>query len=179
VGVGRYNYTDYLSIPESHSRHEIVDGELFVTPTPRINHQVVAFDLTRLMREVAGANHLGEAMGPITVHLHDELVLEPDIVFVRRDRLHIADPEGHVHGPPDVVVEILSPSTRHHDRTLKRKRCLEEGVDQVWIVDIDGRLIEVWRAGVPEPEVSTEVLRWRVGDSVFEIPLVEVFQGVR
>ena len=175
----RYDYSDYLSIPESHSRHEILDGELVVTPTPRVNHQVVAFELTRLLREIAGANDLGEALGPITVHLRDDLVLEPDIVFVRRKRMSIVDPEGHVHGPPDVVVEVLSPTTRDYDRSLKRKRCLEEGVGEVWIVDIDARLVEVWRAGSSEPEPSTGTLRWHVGDDAFDIPLVEVFRGVR
>ena len=50
---------------------------------------------------------LGVTVGPITVHLEEELVLEPDLVFVRQDRMSIVDPEGHRHGPPDLVVEIL------------------------------------------------------------------------
>ena len=174
----RYTYKDHQSIPESHQRHEIVDGELFVTPTPRVNHQLVAFAVTVALGARVRDNDLGVAVGPITVRLEDELVLEPDVVFVRKDRLDIVDPEGHIHGPPDLVVEILSPSTKSYDRDLKRKRYLESGVEQVWIIDIDERTVEVWRPESKDAELVREVLRWHVAGRTFEIPLLEVFQGV-
>jgi Uma2 family endonuclease len=172
----RYSYTDLLSIPEDHQRHEIVDGELCVTPTPRVIHQYVAANPTFLLRSFADPLGLGMTVGPITVRLEEELVLEPDLVFVRQDRMSIVDPEGHVHAPPDLVVEILSPSRKSYDRTLKRKRYLESGVGEVWIIDIDERLVEVWRPESQRPEEVREVLLWRVDDHVFEIPLVEVFR---
>ncbi len=96
----RYNYTDHQSIPEDHQRHEIVDGELFVMPTPRFSHQNVAANLLVLLRSFADSLQLGSAVGPITVRLEDELVLEPDLVFIRQDRMSIVVPEGHVHAPP-------------------------------------------------------------------------------
>ena len=156
----RCTYTDLLSIPEDHQRHEIVDGELFVTPTPRVIHQYVAANLTVLLRSFADPLGLGLTAGPITVRLEEELVLEPDLVFVRQDRMSIVDPEGHVHGPPDLVVEILSPSRKNYDRTLKRKRYLDSGVGEVWIIDIDERLVEVWRPESKAPEQVREVLLW-------------------
>ena len=175
----RYTYQDHRSIPEDHRRHEIIDGALFVRPTPRLNHQRVALELALLMRPLARARQLGEVVGPITDHLHDELVLEPDLVFIRTDRMDIADPEGDVHGPPDLVVEILSPkSTQSYDRNLKRKRYLESGVAEVWLVDIDERCVEVWRPGADTPEVVTDVLEWNVDGHRFEIPLAEVFRDV-
>ena len=174
----RYTYADHQTIPEDHRRHEIVDGELFVTPMPRINHQRVAVDVILALEARAREHDLGMAVGPITVHLHDELVLEPDVVFIRKDRLEIADPEGDVHGPPDLVVEILSPSSKSYDRNLKRKRYLESGVQEVWIIDIDERMVEVWRPESEEPEQVRDVLRWRVAGRAFEIPLLEVFRGV-
>ncbi len=174
----RYTYTDYQSIPEDHRRHEIVDGELFVTPVPRLNHQQVARDVMLALTTRAREHDLGMAVGPITVHLHDELVLEPDVVFIRKDRLEIADPEGDVHGPPDLVVEVLSPSTESYDRNLKRKRYLESGVEEVWVIDIDERMVEVWRPDLEEPEQVRDVLRWRVTGRAFEIPLLEVFRAV-
>ena len=123
-------------------------------------------------------NDLGVVVGPITVRLQDDLVLEPDVVFVRKDRLEIVDPEGNIHGPPDLVVEVLSPSTKGYDRDLKRKRYLESGVEEVWIIDIDERTVEVWRPESEEPEQVRDVLRWHVAGRTFEIPLLEVFQGV-
>ena len=90
----RHTYKDHQSIPEDHRRHEIVDGELFVTPTPRVNHQRVAVDVILALEARAREHDLGMAVGPITVHLHDELVLEPDVVFIRKDRLEIAAARG-------------------------------------------------------------------------------------
>ena len=175
----RYTYQDHQSIPEDHRRHEIIDGALYVTPTPRFNHQRVARDLTGILDAIVQKHGLGEVVGPITVHLHDELVLEPDLVFIRKDRMDIADPEGDVHGPPDLVVEILSPkSTESYDRNVKRKRYLENGVAELWLVDIDERSVDVWRPGADAPELVTDVLEWSVGEHRFEIPLEEVFRDV-
>ena len=65
----RYTYADHQTIPEDHRRHEIVDGELFVTPTPRVIHQYVAANLTVLLRSFADPLGLGLTVGPITVRL--------------------------------------------------------------------------------------------------------------
>jgi Uma2 family endonuclease len=115
----------------------------------------------------------------MTVHLHDELVLEPDLVFISNDRMDIADPEGWVHGPPDLVVEILSPTTRRRDEGVKRERYLEWGVQELWIVDVDERSVDVWRAGAEAPERVQDALVWRVGGRTFEIPLQDVFRRVK
>lgn len=174
----RYTYQDLLALPEDHRRHEIVDGELFVTPTPRLVHQQVAANLLRLLATAAEDHDLGIVVGPITVHLHDELVLEPDLVFIATDRFSIADSQGHVHGPPDLVIEILSPITRDYDRNLKRKRYLQSGVGELWLVDVDACSVEVWRPGSGEPERVDHVLRWSIGERRFDIPLEAVFRGV-
>ena len=76
------------------------------------------------------------------------------------------------------MVEILSPSTKSYDRNLKRKRYLESGVEEVWVIDVDERMVEVWRPESEEPEQGRDVLRWHVAGSAFEIPLLEVFRGV-
>lgn len=175
----RYTYEDLLSIPESHSRHEIIDGELFATPLARWNHQQVAANLIVLLNSVVNEGKHGAVVGPMTIHLHDELVLEPDVVFIREERMHIVDPDGHVHGAPDLVVEILSPSTQRYDWNVKRKRYLENGVPELWIVDVDGRTVDVWRQEGEEPQREQEVLVWRVGARDHRLPLSEVFRGVR
>lgn len=175
----RYTYQDLLSLPESHQRHEIVDGELIVTPTPRVDHQLVAANLSDLLRSHALEHGLGEVFGPMTVHLRDELVLEPDLVFITGERFESTDPGGHLHEAPDLVIEILSPSTRSYDRDLKRKHYLQSGVGELWLVHLETRSVEVWRPDAAEAERVDDVLAWSVGGRRFEIPLEAVFRGVR
>jgi Uma2 family endonuclease len=175
----RYTFADHQSIPEDHRRHEIIDGELFVSPTPRFNHQQVAGNLLVILRRLSSQHDLGAVVGPITVRLHDELVLEPDLVFIRKDRMHIADPEGAVHGPPDLVVEILSPSTQKYDERVKRKHYLDHGVQEVWLIDVDERSVEVWRPGAAAAERIGDTLTWRVAGEPLEIATAEVFEGTQ
>lgn len=175
----RYTYQDLLTMPESGAvRHEILDGRLYVTPTARVNHQRVARDLGAMMHATAREHALGEVVGPVTTHVHDELVFEPDLLFIRADRMEIVDPEGHVHGVPDLAIEILSPSNRSYDRNLKRKHYLDAGLPELWLIDIDARAVEVWRTGASEPEVVEDAITWSVGDASFSLPLAEIFAGV-
>lgn len=67
------------------------------------------------------------------------------MILIRADRLGSVDPEGGVEGPPDVVVEMLSPSKGCYDRNLKRKHYLENGIAELWILDADERTVEVWK----------------------------------
>jgi Uma2 family endonuclease len=174
----RYTYEDYLSTPEDSSlRHEIIDGELYVSATPRFRHQQVVASLNRILGMLAIEHGLGEAVGaPVTVHLRDDRVMEPDVTFVRADRLDIIGSDGRIHAPPDLVVEVLSPSNRDYDRTLKRKRYLASGVAEVWIVDADADTIDVWRPGAAEPVRPRGSIEWRVGDRAFTISLADVFR---
>ncbi|MSR19847.1 MAG: Uma2 family endonuclease [Gemmatimonadetes bacterium] len=156
----------------------IVDGELFVSPTPRPRHQEVVVNLTRILSTLAVQHGLGTIYtGPITVRLHDDTAMEPDIIFVRADRLGIVDPRRGVLGPPDLVVEILSPSNRDYDRSLKRKRYLSGGVPELWIVDADENAIDVWRPGLVEPERPRGAVTWGAGERTFEVVLEDVFQS--
>jgi Uma2 family endonuclease len=176
----RYTYQDLLSLPESPTRrHEILDGKLYVTAAPRVSHQRVVLNLGAMMHALAREHRLGEVfVGPVTVHVHDEMVFEPDLVFVGSDRMWIVDPEGDIHGVPDLVVEVLSPSTRSYDRNLKRKHYMDSGLPQLWLVDIQQRAVEVWRSGVEEPDVERDAVRWQVGSGSFPLPLEEMLAGI-
>jgi Uma2 family endonuclease len=174
----RYTYQDLMSLPESHHRYEIIDGALHVSPTPRINHQRAAAKMTWLLVDRLETAGLGIVVGPITLHLRDELVLEPDVVFVRAERLEIVDPEGHIHGAPDLVVEILSPDTATYDRNLKRKRYFEAGVGELWVVDLRERSVEVWRPGDRQPKRVEDTVSWSIGAHRFEIDVAELLSGL-
>jgi Uma2 family endonuclease len=173
-----YTFEDYLAMPEDNARrHEIIDGELFVTAAPRPRHQDVVTNLTILLGTLVRERRLGKiTVGGITVRVAEDTVLEPDLIFVRADRLHIVDPVNGAVGPPDLVVEVLSPSNRGHDRNLERRLYLEFGVRELWIVDADENTIEVWRRGALGPEFPRGTLEWSVGDTTLEVPLADVFQ---
>jgi Uma2 family endonuclease len=87
----------------------------------------------------------------------DDDYLEPDLVFVRAERAHLVGDRG-LEGAPDLVVEILSPSTEYRDRGIKLERYRHFGVPEYWIVDLDGRAVELWRLreGATAPELYAE-----------------------
>lgn len=147
-------YEDLQRFPEDNLRRELIDGELFVTPSPITRHQKVVgeiFHQLRLYQEKAG----GEAYpAPLDVFFDDRNVTEPDVLFVRKENLDRVE-ERFVRSPPDIVVEVSSPSTRRTDQVRKRELYERFGVPEFWFVDLDADRIEVHRLaqgryGAPE-----------------------------
>jgi len=138
----RFNYHDYLQLPED-KRYEILDGELYVVPAPNTKHQRISRRLEGALDKHVSGKNLGEIFdAPYDVILSDENVLQPDILFVRKERLAIIG-EANIEGAPDLVVEILSPGTRQKDLAVKRKIYAKFGVREYWIVDPDAATVEV------------------------------------
>jgi Uma2 family endonuclease len=138
----RFNYHDYLQLPED-KRYEILDGELHVVPAPSTKHQRVSLNLEVALHQYAKIKTSGEVYhAPCDVLLSEENVVQPDILFVRKERLGIIG-EGNIRGAPDLVIEILSPSTRTKDLEIKRKIYHGFGVKEYWIVDLDDATAEV------------------------------------
>ena len=140
----RLTYRDYLDLSESDDRFELIDGELCMAPTPIPEHQIFLFYLTKVIEEFVTKHELGRVIiSPQDVVLSEDTVLQPDMMFVSNDRMHIIKWGQYVQGAPDLVVEVLSPSTSRHDRTLKRERYAKFGVREYWIADITARTIEI------------------------------------
>jgi len=162
----RWTYAEFARLPsEGGARHEVIAGDLVMTPAPSRRHQRVSMDLGTLLNAFVRAHDLGEVYhGPFHVLLAEGDFLEPDLLFVRKERLHLLSDCG-AEGPPDLVVEITSPSTSARDRGVKLERCRLYGVAEYWIVDPDGGLVEVWdlAAGVDHPVVlrAGQQLDWR------------------
>jgi Uma2 family endonuclease len=134
-----YKDLDFLPKEREGDRHELFDGVLVVTPSPIPAHQIVEDNATFELNSVVRPNGLGRVFSaPIDVVFGPKLVAVPDVVFVRRDRLHIVGPTS-IEGAPDLIVEILSPSTRRRD--LREKRALYErfGVREYWLLDPKAR----------------------------------------
>lgn len=174
----RWTYAEFARLPsEGSTRYEIIADELYVTPSPSPRHQRVVTDLVSLLNEFVRSHDLGHLfVSPLDVLFAEGDYVEPDLLFVRRDRAGILTDRG-VEGAPDLVVEVLSPSSRDYDRDLKRKRYLENGVAEVWIADADERWIEVWRPGREEPIRPVEAVEWEVEGETFSLSLEEVFRG--
>jgi Uma2 family endonuclease len=178
----RWTYAEFARLPTSGStRYEIIDDELFVTPSPGTRHQRVVTRLVFMLYGFAEAHDLGEVfVSPFDVLFAEGDYVEPDILFVGSDRKELLSDRG-VEGAPDLVVEVLSPSTAARDRGVKLERYRHFGVPEYWIVDLDERAIEVWRLadGAAEPTLVGEgaSLSWRPVDDgpILEIPVAELF----
>jgi Uma2 family endonuclease len=145
TATARLTYRDLQQIPQDHNRYELIEGELFVAPAPNIEHQRKAFRLSRMLADHAERHDLGEVfIAPCDVVLDDSTVLEPDIVFVSKAR-HSIVTAACIEGAPDLMVEVLSDSSRTIDRFVKRDRYAEFGVPEYWLLDPFEPRIEILR----------------------------------
>jgi Uma2 family endonuclease len=158
ITTRKLTYDDLEAIPQEREgdRHEIIDGELVVTPSPIPHHQDVSGNIFFALQQVVRAQKLGKVYSaPIDIRFTPDNVLIPDIIFIAQDRLHVIGPRA-VDAPPDLVVEILSPGTRRRDLTVKRDLYAQFGVREYWVVD---------------PEAQTVEVLERVGNSFRSVPL--------
>lgn len=138
----RFNYQDYCQLPEG-KRYEIMDGEIYVVPSPGFAHQNFLGNLFVVLRDFVMSNNLGiVVIAPFDVILSEEDVVQPDLVSIARDRREIITRRG-CEGPPDLAVEVHSPSTSQRDKELKRKLYATYGVGEYWLVDPEVRTVEV------------------------------------
>ncbi len=141
----KLTYDDLVKMPDDGKRHEIIDGKHYVSPSPHLRHQVVAGRLHGGLFTFLESHPLGHLfIGPtdILLSLHD--VVAPDLVFVAREHEAILT-EANVQGPPDLIVEVLSPSTRRIDELRKWRLYEREGVQEYWIVDAKADRIKIYR----------------------------------
>lgn len=140
----KFTHADLLSVPEDNKRREIIDGELVVTPAPKIPHQTILLNIASAFRDYLKERPIGQVIiSPMDVILSDYDVLEPDLLFVSNERKEIL--KDWVRGAPDLVVEVLSPTTAARDRGIKLKAYARFGVREYWIVDPDEQAIEIYR----------------------------------
>src|SRR5262245_14900245 len=141
---GRWTYDDYARLPDDGYRYELVEGELFMSPSLVPFHQRVLLRLAMALEQHVRETGAGEVLvAPCDVVLGPGTVVEPDILFVSAAREAIVGPK-HVTEAPDLVVEILSPSDPDHDRVRKFALYAQHGVREYWIVDLAERTVDVF-----------------------------------
>lgn len=138
----RLTYDDYCRLPAG-PRYELVEGELRLVPSPSVKHQEVSKRLAVALVEGAEMRNLGRVFAaPLDVVLNEYNVAQPDLLFITKAREGIIT-EANVQGAPDLVVEIISPSTAEWDRVIKRQLYERYGVRELWLVDVEAHTVEV------------------------------------
>ncbi len=142
----KFTYADYLNAPED-KRYELLDGDLVALSSPEELHQSVSIWLGAKLVQFAVENRLGRIYhAPFDVVLSDMDVVQPDLIFVSNERTDIIT-SANIQGAPDLVVEILSPSTAARDKTFKRSLYARHGIAEYWMVDLTEKTITILRLG--------------------------------
>ena len=139
----RVGYSDLLVMPDDGRRYEIHGGELVVVPSPLLRHQLAAGEILTLLSDYRRTAGGLAVTAPFDIVFDEYDVVQPDVVFFRAERLHLLDPNAVTRAAPDIVVEVLSPSTAAIDRGRKMRMFAWYGVPEVWIVDPLRQRIEV------------------------------------
>jgi len=159
----KLTYEDYLNLPDDGKRHEIIDGEHYMTPAPQTRHQIVLVNLTRILSDYTVDNDSGYVMvAPTDVLLSETTIVQPDLLFIPKEREDIIK-KNFIEGAPDLIVEILSPGREKLDRVTKMKHYAAFGVREYWLIDHEARILEQYvlkgqlfqRAGVFTDDFSS------------------------
>jgi Uma2 family endonuclease len=147
TAAARLTYEDLLKLPDDDKRHELIDGVHYVMSSPVLRHQRVVRRLGLSIGVHVDATGCGEVFFvAVDVVLSPYDVVVPDLVFVSPERSHLLQ-EKNIPGPPDLAAEVLSPSTRHKDRVLKRRLFERERVREYWILDAERNTVRVYHMG--------------------------------
>lgn len=145
TGHLRLTYEDYRLIPDDGKRHELIDGEHVMSPSPNTKHQRIAGTLLTALKNFLRDHPLGEIfIAPYDVVLSDFDVVQPDLIFVATAQAAIVT-EANIRGIPTLVVEILSEGNRKLDETIKRQRYEHYGIPEYWIIDPALDQVKIYR----------------------------------
>jgi len=143
----KLTYEDFLQFPDDGKRHELIDGQHYVTPSPNTKHQVVSGNLHFLIRAWLEQHPIGRIFyAPFDIVFTQFDVVEPDLLYMSDERAATILTSKHVTGAPELVIEIGSPATRKRDETIKRRLYERCGVVEYWLVDPDLDVIRVYRS---------------------------------
>jgi Uma2 family endonuclease len=141
----RFPAEDIFDAPDDDKRYEVIDGELYVSKAPDWQHQEALMVLTGYLWNYIRPRRLGRLVqSPVGVILSEEDGVQPDLVYISREREHIIQRRG-VYGAPDLLVEVLSPGTKARDRGVKMRRYAASGVPLYWLVDPESETLEAYR----------------------------------
>lgn len=147
----QWRVEDYLLLGEMKTPCQLINGELIMSPAPTPLHQRISRRIFKFLD--ASVNQTGELFySPIDLFIDDKNVYQPDLIFISKENLRIISTRG-IEGPPDIVIEILSPSNVFSDRNTKKKAYQSFGVKEYWIVDPGNKTLEIYLSNQKNPDV--------------------------
>ncbi len=139
---------DYLKLEEG-LLAQLIEGELIISPAPTTKHQRVLRSIYDQIKSLA----LGELFfSPIDLYIDSRNILQPDLLFISEGNKSIISERG-IEGPPDLVVEVISSSNSFVDRNTKKRKYLDFGVKEYWIVDPGNLTIEIYTTNLDKPDL--------------------------
>jgi Uma2 family endonuclease len=180
----KLTYDDFVQFPDDGKRHELIDGEHYVTPAPNIRHQLISGNFLALIWAYLDAHPIGRVLdAPCDVVVSEVDVVEPDLLYLSNERAAATLTPQHVRGVPNLVIEIASPGTRRRDETIKRRLYEHAGVTEYWVVDPETDVVRVYRQGAEGFDRAVELSR-EAGDVLttallpdLELPLARIFRA--
>jgi Uma2 family endonuclease len=178
----KLTYDDFVLFPDDGQRHELIDGEHYVTPSPIPNHQRISGNLHLVIGSWLEEHPIGRIFyAPLDVVFSNVDVVEPDLLYLSNERLADVITPKHIRGAPELVVEIGSPGTRQRDETIKRRLYERAGVTEYWFVDPETGTVRVY--GRPNGFVRAVELSREAGDILttdllpgLDLPLARIFR---
>ena len=164
----RVGYGDLANLPEDGRRYEILGGELVVVPSPLPRHQLAVLAVVRVLDGYAAARGGVVLAAPLDVVFDEFDVLQPDVLFFRAERVHLVEPAAVTRHAPDIVAEVLSPSTAARDRGRKMLTFARYGVPECWIIDPVHRGVEIHAL----ERGAYRLAQSAAGDDVVQSPLL-------
>jgi Uma2 family endonuclease len=145
-GGVKLTYDDFVLFPDDGKRHELIDGEHYVTPSPNTRHQRISGRLYLLIANWLEEHPIGQIFyAPLDVVMSDFDVVEPDLFYMSNERAAAVITPQHVRGTPELIIEIASRGTRRRDETIKRSLYDRAGVAEYWVVDPEIDAVRVYR----------------------------------
>ncbi len=144
IPTTKYSYREYQLFPDNGMRHEIIDGDHYMSPAPSTKHQTVSrrmqFQLYTQI-ELSGQGQVFDAPTDVELSPHD--IVQPDLLIVLQRNIRIVSTK-RIRGVPDLIIEILSDSNPDHDRVLKLEMYQRVSVPEYWIVDPEEEFVEAY-----------------------------------
>src|SRR5262245_56020170 len=142
----KLTYDDFVLFPDDGKRHELIDGEHYVTPSPNLKHQKVSGTLYLLIAGCLEEHPVGQVYyAPFDVVFSKFDVVEPDLLYLSNARAAEVLTPANVQGAPELLIEIGSPGTRRRDETIKRRLYERSAVSEYWVVDPDIDVVRIYR----------------------------------
>lgn len=159
---------DYRALPEGGPRYQLIEGELHMGPAPNSFHQEIVWNFSQILGQYIRERPVGRIyLAPYDVYLSEHDVVQPDLLFISKDRQHLRKEDG-LHGAPDLVIEVVSVSTSRLDKKTKRAVYARTGVKEMWLIDPILQQIHVYEFA----RDAAKAVRLVEDDEVFESALL-------